>query len=160
MIDSNADSLSMTIIQSSVADRLCQLLADNQTLTLKTHNYHWNVTGPLFGQLHALFDEQYNDTNDAADVIAERLRALGYPAPGSFADYGARTKIMEAGTARIPALKMVADLERDNRTLTEDAIAVVVAGTAAGDQASVNIAVERQYAHQKSAWKLRMYLEL
>lgn len=141
-----------------IADLLAQLLADSYTLYLKTHNYHWNVTGPHFGALHALFEVQYTDLALAVDGIAERIRSLGHPAPGSYAEFGARTTIAEA-TGSTPAMRMVADLAGDHETVAAAAAAVIVVAQAAGDEPTAGQATTRQEIHQKAAWMLHSFLE-
>jgi starvation-inducible DNA-binding protein len=143
---------------AETADRLAQLLADSYTLYLKTHNFHWNVTGPHFGALHALFEVQYTDLALAVDAIAERIRALGHPAPGSYAEFGARTTITEA-TGSTPAMEMVAALAGDHETLAAAAAAVIVVAQAASDEPTAGLATARQEIHQKAAWMLRSFLE-
>lgn len=101
--------------QASIADALSQLLADSYTLHLKTNNYHWNVTGPHFGALHALFEVQYTDLALAVDSVAERIRALGRRAPGSYAEFSARTEVVEATIEPTKAMEMVAALATDHQ---------------------------------------------
>ena len=134
------------------------LLADSYTLYVKTHGYHWNVTGPMFGSLHAMFEEQYTDLSLAVDEIAERIRTLGAPAPGSYAQFGALTSIDE-DTGVPPAMDMVRNLTADHETLAASARAVVRAGEHAGDDATVDVGVRRIDVHEKTAWMLRSYLE-
>ena len=134
------------------------LLADSYTLYVKTHGYHWNVTGPMFGSLHAMFEEQYTDLSLAVDEIAERIRSLGAPAPGSYAQFGALTSIDEDTTVP-PAMDMVRKLTSDHETLAASARAVVRAGERTGDDASVDVGVRRIDVHEKTAWMLRSYLE-
>jgi starvation-inducible DNA-binding protein len=143
---------------AEIADLLAQLLADSYTLYLKTHNYHWNVTGPHFGALHALFEVQYTDLALAVDGIAERIRSLGHPAPGSYAEFGARTTITEA-TGPTPAMRMVADLAGDHETVAASAAAVIVVAQAAGDEPTAGMATTRQEIHQKAAWMLHSFLQ-
>jgi starvation-inducible DNA-binding protein len=144
--------------RADTADRLAQLLADSYTLYLKTQNYHWNVTGPHFGALHALFEVQYTDLALAVDAIAERIRALGHSAPGSFAEFGARTKVVEAAGSTA-AMQMVAALAHDHETLAEAAAAVIVVAQAASDEPTAGLATTRQEIHQKAAWMLSSSLE-
>lgn len=144
--------------RAETADLLAQLLADSYTLYLKTHNYHWNVIGPHFGALHALFEVQYTDLALAVDAIAERIRALGHPAPGSYAEFGARTTIAEA-TGPTPAMSMVEALAGDHDTLAAAAAAVIVVAQAAADEPTAGLATARQEVHQKAAWMLHSFLE-
>jgi starvation-inducible DNA-binding protein len=123
--------------REQIAAGLSKLLADSYTLYLKTHNYHWNVTGPHFGELHAMFEAQYLDLADAVDEIAERIRALGHQAPGSYSQFSARTAVPEASGGKTSAMDMVAALAHDHETVAND----------------------RQQIHEKTAWMLRSYLE-
>lgn len=144
--------------RSAIADALAQLLADSYTLYLKTHNYHWNVTGPHFGALHAMFEVQYNDLALAVDEIAERIRALGHFAPGSYAEFGARTAVPEA-QGHPDAMTMVRDLAQDHETVAKAAAATITVAAAAGDEPTAGMATNRQEVHEKAAWMLRAFLE-
>lgn len=144
--------------RKKIADALEQFLADSYTLYLKTHNYHWNVTGPQFGALHLMFETQYVDLANAVDLIAERIRALGYHAPGSYKEFEARTAI-EEGQPGTAALEMIKQLAQDNQTVARAAAAVIVVADTAGDQPTVDIATTRQELHEKNAWMLRSFLE-
>jgi starvation-inducible DNA-binding protein len=144
---------------SSTADALSQLLADSYTLYLKTHNYHWNVTGPHFGALHALFETQYTDLALAVDAIAERIRALGHRAPGSYAEFSARTEVAEATIEPTSAMEMVAALAADHQLVARAAARVVSAASAGGDEPTAGLATTRQEVHEKAAWMLRSFLE-
>ena len=145
--------------QASVAEALSQLLADSYTLYLKTHNYHWNVTGPHFGALHTLFEAQYTDLAQAVDSVAERIRALGHRAPGSYAEFSARTEIAEATIEPTKAMEMVAKLASDHQALARAAARVVSVASAAADQPTAGLATTRQEVHEKAAWMLRSFLE-
>jgi len=145
--------------QASIADALSQLLADSYTLYLKTHNYHWNVTGPHFGALHALFEAQYTDLALAVDSVAERIRALGHRAPGSYAEFSARTEIAEATIEPTKAMEMVAELASDHQMLARAAARVVSVASAAADEPTAGLATTRQEVHEKAAWMLRSFLE-
>lgn len=145
--------------RSSTAEALSQLLADSYTLYLKTHNYHWNVTGPHFGALHALFETQYTDLALAADAIAERIRALGHRAPGSYAEFSARTVVAEATVEPTRAMEMVAALAVDHQTVARAAAQVISEASAAGDEPTAGLATTRQDVHEKAAWMLRSFLE-
>lgn len=137
-----------------IADALSVLLADSYTLYLKTQNYHWNVTGPMFPALHAMFETEYLELRDAVDVIAERIRALGRPAPASYEAFGELTSIEEA--EKIPeALDMVRDLAAGHETVARTARAVVDTAEPAGDIATVDLATGRVEIHEKTAWMLR-----
>ncbi len=144
--------------RKKIADALEQFLADSYTLYLKTHNYHWNVTGPQFGALHLMFENQYIDLANAVDLIAERIRALGYHAPGSYQEFSARTTVAE-GQPGTNAMEMVKQLAQDNQTVARAAASVIEVADAAGDQPTVDIATTRQELHEKNAWMLRSFLE-
>jgi starvation-inducible DNA-binding protein len=148
----------MTEQRNEVVDALSDLLADSYTLYLKTHNYHWNVTGPMFQSLHTLFETEYTELALAVDEIAERIRTLGAHAPGSYAEFGKRAKVQE-GQAGTAATEMVRQLAADQATVADAARAVVAAAEAAGDQASADLGVRRIDVHEKNAWMLRSHLE-
>ena len=142
----------------ATADALAKLLADSYTLYLKTHNYHWNVTGPMFTTLHTLFETQYTELALAVDEIAERIRALGYPAPGSYKQFAELSTVKDAdGTPK--AQDMIRQLATDLDTVVASAKAVFEAAEAAGDQASGDLAVRRMDVSEKNAWMLRSHLE-
>lgn len=141
-----------------VVESLEKLLADSYTLYVKTHGYHWNVTGPMFNSLHTMFEDEYTELAIAVDEIAERIRALGSPAPGSYAQFAAKTSITE-DTGVPSALDMVANLVADHETVTATAREVVRAGEDAGDDATVDLGVRRIDTHEKAAWMLRSHLE-
>jgi starvation-inducible DNA-binding protein len=135
-----------------------ELLADSYTLYVKTHSYHWNVTGPMFTTLHTLFETQYTELALAVDEIAERIRALGAVAPGSFSQFMERSKVKE-DTGVPKATDMIRNLVADHETVAAAGRAVVKAGEAAGDDASVDLGVRRIDVHDKAAWMLRSHLE-
>ena len=141
-----------------VADSLGKLLADSYTLYLKTHNFHWNVTGPMFTTLHTLFETEYTELALAVDEIAERMRALGAPAPGSYREFGSLTAIKEAEGVP-PAIEMVRVLVADQETVSRAAQAVIKASEKAGDDATADLGVRRVQIHEKNAWMLRSHLE-
>jgi starvation-inducible DNA-binding protein len=137
---------------------LCRLLADSYTLYLKTHNFHWNVKGPMFTTLHTLFETQYTELALAVDEIAERIRAVGATAPGSYAAFSKLTRIAEAES--VPkALEMVEQLAKDQETVAESAAAVLKNAQAADDEVSADLAIGRMQVHEKNAWMLRSHLE-
>ena len=144
--------------EKQVIDALTRLLADSYTLYLKTHNFHWNVTGPMFTTLHTLFETQYTELALAADEIAERIRSVGAPAPGSYVQFGELTRLKEA-VGVPPAVEMVEQLVHDQVLVTQAARAVVAAAERAGDQASADLGVRRIQVHEKNAWMLRSHLE-
>jgi starvation-inducible DNA-binding protein len=139
-------------------EALSQLLADSYTLYLKTHNFHWNVTGPMFTTLHTLFETQYTELALAVDEIAERIRAVGAVAPGSYAAFGKRTKVQEAESVPT-AVQMVEQLVADQQTVAAAAHAVVQAAQKIDDEVSADLGIGRQQVHEKNAWMLRSHLE-
>ena len=141
-----------------VVGALERLLADSYTLYLKTHSYHWNVKGPMFTTLHTLFETHYTELALAVDEIAERIRALDAPAPGSYSQFMERAAVRE-DTGVPKAEDMIRNLVADSATLVEAAKAVVSAGEAAGDEATTDLGVRRIELHQKNAWMLRSHLE-
>lgn len=141
-----------------VADGLANLLADTYTLYLKTHNFHWNVTGPMFGTLHLMFEQQYTELALAVDVIAERIRALGHFAPGSYAQFARLTSLQEE--TQVPdARGMVLQLVDGQQAVTRTARQVFPVAERAGDQATLDLLTQRLQVHEKSAWMLRSLLE-
>ena len=141
-----------------IVDGLSRLLADSYTLYLKTHNFHWNVRGPLFNTLHLMFEGQYTELATAVDVIAERIRALGAPAPGSYKDFAKLTSIPEA--EGLPAAEeMIAALVHDHETVVRTARSVLPTANAANDEATADLLTQRLQLHEKTAWMLRSMLE-
>lgn len=143
--------------RAKVANALAGVLADTYTLYLKTHNFHWNVTGPDFGQLHTLFETQYGELAAAVDEVAERIRALGVPAPGSYQQFAALTKVKEE-TGVPKAAEMIRQLAADNELVSRRAEEVRAVAAEAGDEASVDLMIQRIQTHQKTAWMLRAHL--
>ena len=141
-----------------VVEALSGLLADSYTLYLKTHNYHWNVTGPMFTTLHSLFETEYTDLALAVDEIAERIRSLGARAPGSFSEFAKLAAVKEA-TGSPSATEMIQDLVADQAVVVGSARRVVEAAEATGDQASADLGTRRIDVHEKNAWMLRSHLE-
>jgi len=142
----------------AVVGAASELLANTYTLYLKTQNYHWNVTGPMFNTLHSLFEQQYTELAQAADEIAERIRALGEYAPGSYAEF-AKLATIEEAKPDTRAGDMVRKLTEDHALLAQTAKALIDAGTEAGDDVSVDLGVRRMDFHQKNGWMLRSHLE-
>ena len=138
--------------------KLKALLASTYTLYLKTHNYHWNVTGPMFSALHILFETHYTELALAVDEIAERIRALGAKAPGSYSEFEELSLIKES-TGEPTATEMLKDLTSDQEIIAKLAIEVVGAASAVVDEATAGIATDRQSIHEKNAWMLRSHLE-
>ncbi len=141
-----------------IAAGLSRLLADSYTLYLKTHNYHWNVTGWQFTTLHALFEQQYTELALAIDEIAERIRTLGEPAPGSYQAFSTLTRIEEE-TGHPGASEMVRNLVEDNETVVRTARELLPMAEEANDQPTVDLLVGRMQVHEKAAWMLRSLLE-
>ena len=141
----------------AIADGLSRLLADTYTLYLKTHNFHWNVTGPQFNSLHAMFEVQYTELAAAVDLIAERIRALGVAAPGSYSAFAALATIVEA-VGNPPAEDMVAILAADQLALVRTARSVFPLADAAGDEPTADLLTQRMHVHEKTAWMLRANL--
>jgi starvation-inducible DNA-binding protein len=144
--------------RQAIADGLSHLLADSYTLYLKTHNYHWNVTGPLFNTLHLMFEAQYNELALAVDLIAERIRALGVAAPGSYTQFAKLSSVVES-TVVPSARDMIADLVLGQETVVRTARKVFPLAEKAGDQATADLLTQRMQLHEKTAWMLRSMLE-
>lgn len=144
--------------KEAVVEELERLLADSYTLYLKTHSYHWNVTGPMFSTLHTLFETQYLELALAVDEIAERIRALGAPSPGSFSQFLDRATVKE-DTGVPAATEMIRNLVADHETVVTTAGRVIRAAEAVTDDATMDLGVRRTEIHQKSAWMLRSHLE-
>ena len=141
-----------------ITEGLARLLADNYSLYLKTHNFHWNVTGPMFQTLHVMFMEQYNELWLALDQIAERIRALGFPAPGTNSEFGRLTSIEE--TPGVPdARDMVRLLVRGHEAVARTARKIFPAVEKANDQPTMDLLTQRLQVHEKTAWMLRSLLE-
>jgi starvation-inducible DNA-binding protein len=137
---------------------LSRLLADTFTLYLKTHNFHWNVTGPMFNTLHLMFETQYNELWLALDLIAERIRSLGYPAPATFAEYGRLTSIKET-PGQPKAEDMVRLLVEGNEAVARTARAMFPSVEKADDEPTADLLTQRMQIHEKNAWMLRSLLE-
>jgi len=144
--------------RKAIADGLSRLLADTYTLYLKTHNFHWNVTGPMFQTLHLMFETQYNELALAVDLIAERIRALGYPAPGTYGDYAKLSSIKEeAGVPR--ADEMIRLLVAGQESVVRTARSIFPAAENAHDEPTADLLTQRMQIHEKTAWMLRSLLE-
>jgi len=140
-----------------VAEGLSKCLADTYTLYLKTHNFHWNVTGPMFQTLHLMFETQYNELALAVDLLAERIRALGVFAPGSYREFGKLSAIKEA--EGVPAAReMIKQLLEGNETVIRTAREVFPAVEKAADEATADLLTQRIQLHEKTAWMLRALL--
>jgi starvation-inducible DNA-binding protein len=140
-----------------VAEGLSHVLADTYTLYLKTHNFHWNVTGPMFRTLHVMFEEQYRELWEAGDEIAERIRALGFPAPGSYKKFAELTYLQEAEGVT-PAAEMVRQLVGDHEVAARTARWALSVARSASDAPSEDLLTRRLTAHEKAGWMLRSLL--
>lgn len=139
---------------SQVAEDLSHLLANTYTLALKTQNFHWNVTGPQFHSLHKMFEEQYDELNEAIDEIAERIRALGKYAPASFAAFTKLSTIKDE-TSVPSANEMVKALLKDHETIIDTIRKAFPHVEEAADEATTDLLVTRMEVHEKTAWMLR-----
>ena len=144
--------------RKDIADGLSRLLADTYTLYLKTHNYHWNVTGPMFQTLHTMFETQYNELALAVDEIAERIRALGMPAPGSDKAYAELSSIAEEDGVPI-ATDMIANLVKGHEAVVRTARSVFPAADDANDEPTADLLTQRMQVSEKAAWMLRSLLD-
>lgn len=141
-----------------IVEGMSRLLADTYTLYLKTHNYHWNVTGPMFQTLHLMFEEMYNEQWLAVDEIAERIRALGAPAPGTYEQFAALTSISPSNG--LPkATDMIAELVDGQEVVARTARALFKVAEEANDQPTCDLLTQRMQIHEKNAWMLRSLLE-
>lgn len=140
-----------------IAEGLSRVLADTYTLYLKTHNFHWNVTGPMFNTLHQMFETQYIELADAVDLIAERIRALGYPAPGTYGEFGGLTSIKE-NESPPKAEEMIRQLVADQETVVRTARALFPLLEEAHDEPTADLLTQRMQTHEKNAWMLRALL--
>ncbi|MFZ5791620.1 MAG: Dps family protein [Pseudomonadota bacterium] len=144
--------------RKEIAVGLSRLLADSYTLYLKTHNFHWNVTGPMFNTLHLMFEQQYTELAAAVDLIAERIRALGHPAPGSYKDYARLSSIREA--EGVPdAEEMIRQLVSGQEAVVRTARDVFSVADSANDQPTADLLTQRMQVHEKNAWMLRSLLD-
>ena len=143
--------------RANIANGLSKLLADSYTLYLKTHNYHWNVTGPMFNTLHLMFEQQYTELATAVDLIAERIRALGHPAPGSYRAYSKLTSIAEE--EGVPdANQMIRELVKGQEAVTRTARELFPVVDKASDEPTADLLTQRMQVHEKNAWMLRSLL--
>lgn len=140
--------------RKAIAEGLSRFMADTYTLYLKTHNFHWNVTGPMFQTLHLMFETHYNELWMAVDVIAERIRALGFPAPGNGSDFARLTSIKE--DKDVPnAQAMIRSLVSGHESVIKTARVVFPVAERAGDQSTIDLLTQRMQLHEKTAWMLR-----
>ena len=143
--------------REEIASGLSKLLADSYSLYLKTHNYHWNVTGPQFNTLHTMFEGQYTELAAAVDEIAERIRTLGIKAPGSYSDFAKLTSIDE-GSGEESAEEMIRQLVIGQETVVRTAREAFPAAEAANDEPTADLLTQRMQLHEKNAWMLRSLL--
>ncbi len=144
--------------RAAIAEGLSRLLADTYTLYLKTHNFHWNVTGPMFNTLHLMFEQQYNELALAVDAVAERIRALGFAAPGSYAQFAELTSIREETTTP-EASEMLRQLVADQESVVRTARSIFPVVDQANDEPTADLLTQRMQTHEKTAWMLRSLLQ-
>jgi starvation-inducible DNA-binding protein len=145
--------------RAAIAGGLSQLLADTYTLYLTTHNFHWNVTGPMFNTLHAMFMAQYTELWTAADPVAERIRSLGHTAPGSYAQFAALSSLSDAPITPPKALAMVKILVEGHEAVARTARSIFPLADKAGDEPTADLLTQRLTVHEQTAWMLRSLLE-
>lgn len=144
--------------RQKIAEGLSKLLADSYTLYLKTHNFHWNVKGPMFQTLHLMFETQYTELSTAVDLIAERIRALGYPAPGTYQQFAKLTSIKEPDG--VPTAKeMISQLVEGQEAVVRTARSIFPLVDTAHDEVTSGLLADRMEVHEKTAWMLRSLLE-
>ena len=144
--------------RATIADGLSTVLADTYTLYLRTHGHHWNVTGPMFNTLHLMFEEQYREMWAAVDDVAERIRALGHPAPAGYSGFAKRTSIGDEREG-LNAMEMVADLVQGHETVVRTIRGVLQVADEHDDDTTVDLLTQRLSTHEKTAWMLRSLLE-
>ena len=142
----------------AIAVGLSKLLADTYTLYLTTHNFHWNVTGPMFNTLHAMFMTQYTELWTSVDVIAERIRSLGHTAPGSYAQFSELSSLKDAPTSPPNALSMVRVLVDGHEAVARTARSIFPVADKASDEPTADLLTQRLAVHEKTAWMLRSLL--
>nr|WP_277877980.1 Dps family protein [Leptolyngbya sp. FACHB-261] len=143
--------------RQQIAEGLSKLLADTYTLYLKTHNFHWNVTGPMFQTLHLMFEQQYNELALAVDLIAERIRALGFPAPGTYKEFAQLSSIKEE--EGVPtAEEMIRLLVEGQEAVVRTARSIFPVVDKANDEPTADLLTQRMQVHEKTAWMLRSLL--
>ncbi|MEM9195164.1 MAG: Dps family protein [Myxococcota bacterium] len=143
--------------RKEIAKGLGKVLADTSTLYLMTHNFHWNVTGPMFQTLHLMFEQQYNELWTATDLVAERIRSLGFPAPATYREYAELTSIQEP--TEVPAAHdMIKALVKGNEAVARTVRGVFSSVQDAQDEATADLLTQRLQVHEKTAWMLRSLL--
>ena len=145
--------------RAAIAQGLSQLLADTYTLYLTTHNFHWNVTGPMFNSLHAMFMTQYTELWTAVDPVAERIRSLGHAAPGSYAQFSQLSSVPDAPTMPPKAMEMVRILVQGHEAVARTARELFAVVDQAGDEPTADLLTQRLAVHEQTAWMLRSILE-
>ncbi len=145
--------------RAAIAKGLSRLLADTYTLYLTTHNFHWNVTGPMFNTLHVMFMAQYTELWNAVDPVAERIRSLGYPAPGSYAQFSKLASLPDVPVTPPKALEMVRILVQGHEAVARTAREVFPVADKAGDEPTSDLLTQRLTVHEQTAWMLRSLLE-
>ena len=145
--------------RAKVAEQLSHLLADTYTLYLTTHNFHWNVTGPMFNTLHLMFMDQYTELWNAVDPIAERIRALGFSVPGSYQAFSSRSSLADVPAQPPKAQDMIAILVKGHEAVAKTARAVFTVADEVNDQPTADLMSQRLDIHEKTAWMLRSLLE-
>jgi starvation-inducible DNA-binding protein len=145
--------------RAAITEGLGRLLADTYTLYLTTHNFHWNVTGPMFNTLHAMFMAQYTELWNAVDPIAERIRSLGHTAPGSYAQFGKLSSLKDAPATPPKALEMVRILMEGHEAVARTARSIFPLADKAGDEPTADLLTQRLTVHEQTAWMLRSLLE-
>ena len=144
--------------RKDIAAGLSRLLADTYTLYLQTHNFHWNVTGPMFSTLHLMFETQYTELALAVDLVAERIRSLGFPAPATYSEYAKLSSIKE--TAGVPkAEEMIKLLVEGQEAVVRTARSIFPIVDEAHDEPTADLLTQRMQLHEKNAWMLRSLLE-
>ncbi|NMG32937.1 DNA starvation/stationary phase protection protein [Azoarcus sp. TTM-91] len=144
--------------RAKIADGLSRLLADTYTLYLTTHNFHWNVTGPMFNTLHLMFEQQYNELALAVDLVAERIRALGFPAPGTYKQFQQLASIGEPDG--VPAANdMIRILVQGQEAVVRTARSILPLTDKNSDEPTTDLLTQRMQVHEKNAWMLRSLLE-
>src|SRR5215469_16055842 len=145
--------------RKKIAEGLSRLLADTYTLYLQTHNFHWNVEGPMFQTLHLMFETQYNELALAVDLIAERIRALGHYAPGTYSEFAKLSSIKDVPGGKINATKMIETLVVGQETVARTARDLFEVVEKASDEPTADLLTQRLQVHEKTPWMLRSLLE-
>jgi starvation-inducible DNA-binding protein len=145
--------------RAAIVEGLSRLLADTYTLYLTTHNFHWNVTGPMFNTLHTMFMTQYTELWNAVDPVAERIRSLGHAAPGSYAQFGKLASVPDVPVTPPKALEMVRILVQGHEAVARTARGIFPLAEKASDEPTADLLTQRLTVHEQSAWMLRSLLE-